>query len=124
MDKHAVAIIRSNSLDKELAIRHISQNISKFSSMLFMIPFTSIKLRNRVRIRSYSGPPFSGIFLHARKCGKNAYQNNSEYGRFFYSVEVEFIGKSLNCGDDYRLGILVKCRFHGKEKIVQSLLKN
>ena len=55
-----------------------------------------------VRIRSYSGPHFSCIFPHsdwiwrdteclsvfspnAGKCGKNADQNNSEYGRFLRS---------------------------------------
>ena len=47
-----------------------------------------------VRIRSYSGPHLSRIFLHftpylslfstnAGKCGKNADQNNSEYELFF-----------------------------------------
>ena len=44
VDKHAVAIMRSNSLGKELVIGHIPQNISKFSSMFFMFPFTSIKV--------------------------------------------------------------------------------
>ena len=55
------------------------------------------------RIRSYSGPYFSRIFLHsdwirrdteylpvfspnALKCGKNADQNNSESGHFLRSV--------------------------------------
>ena len=49
-----------------------------------------------VHIRSYSGPHFSRIFPHADwirylsifcpnsgKCGKNADQNNSEYGHLF-----------------------------------------
>ena len=49
----------------------------------------------RVRIRSYSGPHFSCIFPHsdwirvfspnAGKCGKNADQNNLEYGHFLRS---------------------------------------
>ena len=57
----------------------------------------------RVRIQSYSDPHFSRIFPHldwiwrdteylpvfsrnAGKCGKNADQNNSEYGLFLRSV--------------------------------------
>ena len=57
-----------------------------------------------VHIRSYSGPHFSRIFPHsdwirretkylsvfspnAGKCGKNADQNNSEYGHFIHSVD-------------------------------------
>ena len=55
----------------------------------------------RVRIRSYSGPYLAQIFLHsdcirrdtekhvfspnAGKSGKNADQNNSEYGLFLHS---------------------------------------
>ena len=59
----------------------------------------------RVRIRSYSGPDFSRIFPHsdwirrdtpylsvfspnAGKSGKNADQNNSEYGLFLCSAAV------------------------------------
>ena len=38
VDKHAVAITRSNSLGKESFVGHIPQNISKFSSMFLMIP--------------------------------------------------------------------------------------
>ena len=44
VDKHAVAITRSNSLGKESFVGHIPQNISKFSSMFIMIPFTSIEV--------------------------------------------------------------------------------
>ena len=42
VDKHAVAIMRSNSLGMESVVGHIPQNISKFSSMFLLIPFTSI----------------------------------------------------------------------------------
>ena len=58
-----------------------------------------------VVIRSYSGPHFSSIFPHsewmwrntlylsvfspnAGKCGKNADQNNSEYGHFLCSTKI------------------------------------
>ena len=44
VDKHAVTIMRSNSLDKESVTGHIPQNISNFSSMFLMIPFTSIEV--------------------------------------------------------------------------------
>ena len=44
VDKHAVAIIRSNSLGKESVAGHIPQNISKFFSMILMIPFTSTEV--------------------------------------------------------------------------------
>ena len=37
----------------------------------------------------------------------------------FTSIEVEFISKRLNHGDDYRLEIPVKYRFYDQEKIVQ-----
>ena len=46
VDKHAVAIMRSNLLGKESVVGHIPQNISKFSSMFFMIPRTSIEVGN------------------------------------------------------------------------------
>ena len=69
-------------------------------------------MRN-IRIRSYSGPHFFRIFPHldwiwrdtphlsvfspnAGKCGKNADQNNSEYGHFL---------RSANCGS-YRRRLL------------------
>ena len=42
--KHAVAIMRSNSFGEESVVGHIPQNISKFSSMFLMIPFTSIEV--------------------------------------------------------------------------------
>ena len=44
VDKHALAIMRSNSLSKKLVVGHIPQNISKFSSMFLKIPFTSIQV--------------------------------------------------------------------------------
>ena len=44
VDKHAVTIMRSNSLGKESVVRQIAQNISKFFSMLLIIPFTSIEV--------------------------------------------------------------------------------
>ena len=44
MDKHAIEIMRSNSLGKESVAGHIPQNISKFSSMFLSIPFTSIEV--------------------------------------------------------------------------------
>ena len=43
-DKIAVAIMRSNSLGKKSVVGHIPQNISKFSLMFLMIPFTSIEV--------------------------------------------------------------------------------
>ena len=44
VEKHAVAIMRSDLLAKELVVGHIPQNISKFSSMFLMILFTSIEV--------------------------------------------------------------------------------
>ena len=48
-----------------------------------------------VRIRSYFGPHFCCIWTeygkirsNAGKCGKNADQNNSEYGHFLRSVQI------------------------------------
>ena len=46
VDKHAVAIIRLNSLGKESVVGHIPENISKFFSMILMILFTSTKFEN------------------------------------------------------------------------------
>ena len=43
VDKHAVEIMRSNSLGKESVVGHIPQNVSKFSSIFPMILFTSIE---------------------------------------------------------------------------------
>ena len=68
-------------------------------------------LREKVRIRSYSGPYFSRIFLHSewiwrdtdhlsafspnvRKSGKNASQNNSEYRLFLRSDSLKFYDHS------------------------------
>ena len=83
----------------------ISFSISIFS--LFKVDMKTASLRKThgvkgVRIRSYFGPHFSGIFRHsdlirrntqylsvfgpnAGKSGKNADQNNSEYGLFLRS---------------------------------------
>ena len=44
VDKHAVAIMRSNSLGKESVIGHIPENVSKFSLMFLMTLFTSIEV--------------------------------------------------------------------------------
>ena len=44
VDKHGVAIMRSNSLGKESVVGYIPQNISKHSSMFLMIPFASIEV--------------------------------------------------------------------------------
>ena len=43
VDKHAVVIMRSNSLGKESVVGHFPQNISKFL-MFLMISFTSIEV--------------------------------------------------------------------------------
>ena len=62
---------------------------------LWQFPFLWMQTHcvKRIRIRSYSGPHFSRIFPHsdwifspnAGKCGKNAGQNNSEYGHILRS---------------------------------------
>ena len=44
VDKHAVAIMRSNSLAKESVVGHIPENVSKFSLMFLMTLFTSIEV--------------------------------------------------------------------------------
>ena len=44
VNKHAVAIMWSNSFDEESVDGHILQNISKFPSISLMIPFTSIEV--------------------------------------------------------------------------------
>ena len=44
VDKHAVAIMSSDSLGKESVVGHISHNISKFSSMFPTILSTAIEL--------------------------------------------------------------------------------
>ena len=44
VDKHAVAIMCSDSLGKESVVGHIPHNISKFSSMFLTIPSTAIKV--------------------------------------------------------------------------------
>ena len=44
VDKHAVAIMCSDSLGKESVVGHIPHNISKFSSMFFTIPSTAIEV--------------------------------------------------------------------------------
>ena len=44
VDKHVVVIMQSNSLGKKSIVRHIPQNISKFSSLFLMISFTSIEV--------------------------------------------------------------------------------
>ena len=43
VDKHAVAIICSDSLGKESVVGHIPHNISNFSSMILTIPSTTIE---------------------------------------------------------------------------------
>ena len=45
VDKHAVAIMRSNSLGKESVVGQIPQGISKCSSIFLIIPFTSIEVK-------------------------------------------------------------------------------
>ena len=44
VDKHAVAIMCSDSLVKESVVGHIPHNISKFSSMFLTIPSTAIEV--------------------------------------------------------------------------------
>ena len=44
VDKHAVAIICSDSLGKESVVGHIPHNISNFSSMILTIPSTTIEV--------------------------------------------------------------------------------
>ena len=41
----------NGSLDNESVVRHIPQNISKFSSMFFMIPFISIEVGLEIPVR-------------------------------------------------------------------------
>ena len=79
IDKHAVAIMCSDSLGNESVIGHIPHNISKFSSMFLIIPSTVI--------------------------------------------EVEVLGKRVNCGSGYGLEIPVKYRYYGQEKLIQWLAK-
>ena len=44
VDKHAVAIMCSDSLGMESVVGHIPHNISKFSSMFLTIPSTAIEV--------------------------------------------------------------------------------
>ena len=44
VDKHAVSIMRSDSLGKESVVGHIPHSISKFSSMFLTIPSTAIEV--------------------------------------------------------------------------------
>ena len=44
VNKHAVAIMCSDSLGKESVVGHIPHNISKFSSMFLTIPSTAIEV--------------------------------------------------------------------------------
>ena len=44
VDKHAVAIMCSDTLGKETVVGHIPHNISKFSSMFLTIPSTAIEV--------------------------------------------------------------------------------
>ena len=44
VEKYPVSIMRSSSLGKESVVGQIPQNISKFSSMFLMIPFTFIEV--------------------------------------------------------------------------------
>ena len=58
VDKHAVAIMCSDSLGKESVVGHIPHNISKVSSMFLTIPSTAIEvevLGKRVNRGSGSG---------------------------------------------------------------------
>ena len=58
VEKHAVAIMCSDSLRKESVVGHIPHNISKFSSMFLTIPSTAFEvevLGKRVNRRSSYG---------------------------------------------------------------------
>ena len=79
VDKNAVAIIRSDSREKEIIVEHVPQNISKTCSTFLKVPNTSI--------------------------------------------EVEVVGKRLNCRGGYGLEIPVIYRFYGQEKLVNWLIK-
>ena len=46
MDKNAVAIIRSDSWEKEIIVGHVPQNISKTCSMFLKVPNTSIEVQD------------------------------------------------------------------------------
>ena len=46
MDKNAVAIIRSDSWEKEIVVGHVPQNISKTCSMFLKVPNTSIEVQD------------------------------------------------------------------------------
>ena len=89
-------------------LRKVCFLMKKISPDVFLYNYHCVK---RVRIRSYSGPPFSRIFPHsdwiqrdteylsvfslnAGKCGKNADQNNSEYGLFLSRVQLNEITQS------------------------------
>ena len=45
VDKNAVAVIRSDSWEKETIVRHVPQNISKTCSMFLKVPNTSIEVQ-------------------------------------------------------------------------------
>ena len=45
VDKNAVAIIRSDSWEKETIVGHVPQNISKTCSMFLKVPNTSIEVQ-------------------------------------------------------------------------------
>ena len=45
MDKNAVAIIRSDSWEKETIAGHVAQNISKTCSMFLNVPNTLIEVQ-------------------------------------------------------------------------------
>ena len=62
------------SVPKELVLSRVKRIFIKFS----------------VRIRNYSGPHFS---RKCGKCGKNADQNNSEYGLFLRSAHQIYCQK-------------------------------
>ena len=87
---------------------------NKFFSVLHCI--------KSVRIWSYSGPHFSRIFRHseylsvfspnAGKCGKNADQNNSEYGHFLrgaYSTLLFSRKENIKCSEVVL--VAVHCNF-------------
>ena len=67
--------------------------IGKLTLIILMPSYVPVHCVKSVHIRSYSGLHFSRIFPHSdwmfspngEKCGKNAVQNNSEYGHLLRS---------------------------------------
>ena len=88
--------LKNSNLGLKKPLLHVIK-LWHYLEYVFNAPAFSIHYAKSVRIRSYSGPHFSRIFPHldwiwrdteylpvfgpnAEKCGKNADQNNSEYG--------------------------------------------